>query len=247
MKKYKNLFLLGTNHISSDSKKKIEQAFKSLAPDVVCLELDRQRYNALFEKKRSLSLSMIKVVGFKGFLFMLIGRFIQSKLAKKNNNPTGIDMITASRLSKKYSSRLFLIDQNIVVTLRRFNSGISKQDKKNIVFDIFSGILVFVLGHKLFNFLFSRTRFGKKALRRMGKISFDINKIPADSKLVALMDSLKKAYPSIYKIFVDDRNKYMASNLIKIMNRFKDKKILVIVGAGHIPGIIKILESLETK
>jgi len=47
------------------------------------------------------------------------------------------------------------------------------------------------------------------------------------------MLELKKRYPKIYKVLVDDRNRYMAKKLAKIVMKEPNKKILAVVGAGH--------------
>ena len=53
---------------------------------------------------------------------------------------------------------------------------------------------------------------------------------------------MKKTYPSIYRSLITDRDVYMARNLYKISNLHKDEKIVAVLGAGHIEGIIKLLK-----
>ena len=56
------------------------------------------------------------------------------------------------------------------------------------------------------------------------------------------MAKLKSRYPNIYKVLVEERNVAIARNLNHIMEKEKDKKILAIMGAGHVDDVISILK-----
>ena len=77
MRKYRNLTLIGTSHIASESIKEVEKTIKNLQPKIVALELDRIRAHALLSnKKRRIRLKDIREIGGKGFLFNILGAFI---------------------------------------------------------------------------------------------------------------------------------------------------------------------------
>ena len=64
MIKYKNLYLIGTSHISEESVKEVEDVITNLQPNVVALELDRTRYIQMNSKQqRKLKLSNLKLLG----------------------------------------------------------------------------------------------------------------------------------------------------------------------------------------
>jgi len=80
---FKNLKIIGTSHIAKDSVKQIEQEFLDFKPDIMAVELDTKRYNSLlFEKNNKISLNLVKKVGFTGFMFLIIGRFVQKNSAQ---------------------------------------------------------------------------------------------------------------------------------------------------------------------
>ena len=54
-----------------------------------------------------------------------------------------------------------------------------------------------------------------------------------------LMEEFKHELPSIYKAFVTERDIYMA----QAVSNLPHSRILVVVGAGHLSGIKKLLES----
>jgi len=69
MIKYKNLYLIGTSHISEESVKEVEDVITNLQPNVVALELDRTRYIQMNSKQqRRLKLSNLRFLGFKALI-----------------------------------------------------------------------------------------------------------------------------------------------------------------------------------
>jgi pheromone shutdown protein TraB len=79
----------------------------------------------------------------------------------------------------------------------------------------------------------------------LGAQSFSLNSIPNQDLILDLMKKVKNIYPSVYKILVHDRNKFMATNLHNIMLKNPDKNILAVVGAGHVPGMIELLKKYD--
>lgn len=59
------------------------------------------------------------------------------------------------------------------------------------------------------------------------------------------LEKIAEKFPTIKKVLIDDRNEYMVNKLIKTDEEFE--KIVAVVGDGHIPGLIKLLEKNEKK
>ena len=76
----------------------------------------------------------------------------------------------------------------------------------------------------------------------IGKIDF--TKVPQSQIIDKVMKHVKHRYPSLFKILIDERDRYMAKHLLLIMKDNPEKKILAVVGAGHVKGIKKYLEKL---
>ena len=204
------LEIIGTSHISSQSIHQIEQAFFS-PPDIVAIELDRQRlYGLLHPELKPPSFRQLwKMVGFKGAVFASFGRFIQKKLGKIVGMEPGMDMLSAYNLGKKNNSRVFLIDQPIDITLQNFSKKISFKEKARIVTDLIGGV------------------FGKE------KIKMDLSKVPEKEMIRMLIGQLKERYPNIHQVLVADRDIYMADKLAKLIMQFPNSRIVAVVGAGH--------------
>ena len=128
---YKNLVILGTSHISIESVNEVESVIRSISPDVVALELDSKRFNALFSKKIRISILDIKSIGVKGFLFNLIGAFVEKKLGKLVGVSPGSEMKKATLVAKELKCKIALIDQDINITLNNISKRLTFKEKMN--------------------------------------------------------------------------------------------------------------------
>ncbi len=218
---YKNISLIGSSHISEESIRQVKEGFSNIRPEIVAVELDNGRANGLFEKKKPNKLFLLKALGLGGFLFYIIGEFIQKKLGKFVNIDPGSEMKTALVLAKENNASVFLIDREIQVTLRRFSKFFKKRELIKMILDLF---------------------FGKKE-----KIDFDLRKVPSEKVIDFAISEIKKKYPSIYKVLIEERDRYMSQRLYGLTIAFPDKKIMAVVGAGHIKGILENLKRLETQ
>jgi pheromone shutdown protein TraB len=74
-----------------------------------------------------------------------------------------------------------------------------------------------------------------------------LNKIPKEELINELMGDIKIRYPSIYAVLIDERNHVMAKNIYRIMSKNEDKKILVIIGAGHEKELLHLIKAEDFK
>lgn len=221
--------IIGTSHIAAQSIKEIKSTFTSFKPEIVAVELDVQRASALMSgEKNNLSLTAIGVLGVKGYLFAKIGQYIQQKLGKSVGIIPGADMKTALELAKEHKIQIAFIDQPIQITLQNFSKQLTWKEKGRFVMDIIKGLL-----------------FPKKQMMEMGLDSFDLRKVPEKELIGTMMKSLQKRYPNVYKTLVEDRNKYMVKKIVQLLRLHPEKKILVVVGAGHKEGMQELLLKVE--
>ena len=82
MIQYQTLTLIGTSHISPESIVLVRRTIQEVQPSFVALELDKGRLLALLEKKRKMRWRDVQKLGVKGFLFALIGAWVEQKLGK---------------------------------------------------------------------------------------------------------------------------------------------------------------------
>ncbi|MFH1073081.1 MAG: TraB/GumN family protein [Nanoarchaeota archaeon] len=214
-----NLRIIGTSHISKKSIQEIKNAFLKHNPDIICVELDQRRYLGLISgEKRKPSLSAVKDVGLFGYLFLLLGSYLQKKLGDIANVNPGEDMHTAITLAKENSKPLVLIDRDILITLHRLSKKFTAKEKWRLFADILTA------------------PFSKK------KIRIDLTKVPPSALITQLLTELKSRYPNLYLVLVHERNLHMAAVLYQVITRNPGKKILAVVGAGHEEELLKLLE-----
>ena len=217
--KYKNLTMIGTSHIAKQSLDDVKKAIEEGKPDIVALELDKKRLYALFQKKKSkVSIYDIRKVGLKGFIFSLIGSWAEKKLGEYVGVAPGSEMKKAAQLAKKNKAKIALIDRDIEKTLKKFSQSLTWKEKWNFFVDIITSV------------------FKKR------KIEFDLRKVPEKKIIKKLVKEVKERYPNVYKVLITDRNRIMAANLQKLMEKNPDKKILAIIGAGHEEDILKLIK-----
>jgi pheromone shutdown-related protein TraB len=218
--RYKNLILIGTSHIASESLDEVKKTIENEKPDIVALELDQKRLAALLSKKRAkLRWRDIKRIGIKGYIFSLIGAYVEKKLGSKVGVSPGSEMMSAFKLARKVKAKVALVDQDIEITLRRFSDTLSWREKWNFVVDIFKALIL-----------------------RKSDIDFDLSSVPSNKIISKLMKKVKKRYPNIHKVLVVERNKVMARNLADIYFKFPDSKIVAVIGAGHEEAIMKLFK-----
>lgn len=221
--------IIGTSHIAAQSIKEIKAAFASFTPDIVAVELDAPRAAALFEgQKHKMTLSQIRVLGLKGYVFAKIGQYVQQKLGKSVGIVPGADMKTALELAREQKLQVALIDQPLPITLRNFSKNLTWKEKGRFVADIIKGLL-----------------FPRKQMQKMGLDTLDLRKVPEKELVMKMMKILRERYPNVYTTLVEDRNKYMVKKLVQLLRSHPDKKILVVVGAGHKEGMEELLLKVE--
>lgn len=220
MRTYANLTIIGTSHISKESIDLVKEKINELKPEIVALELDQLRFESLFyNKKRKNKLTDIRYIGFKGFLFNLIGAYIESRLGRIVNVKPGSEMKAAALTARQNHADIALIDQDIRITLKKLSAAFPWREKLRFLFEVFRGIF------------------------KREKISIDLTKVPDPALIKKLTNKIKKDYPSIYKVLIEERNYVLAKNLYKLMST--NKSIIAVVGAGHEEEIIDIIKKMK--
>jgi len=219
MDNFKNITIIGTSHIAIESINQISEFIEKNKPEIITLELDKKRFYGLMNKTK-LSVKDVFKMGFRAFIFNLIGSYVEKKLGKLVGVSPGDEMLTAVKFAKKYNLQIRLIDQNIEITLKRLIKEFSWKEKFRFLVDLIKGLI-----------------FRKPVIE-----PFDLRKVPPKKTIRKLIGLVKERYPSVYKTLIHERNVVMGKHLKYLMLNNVDKQILAIVGAGHEDGIIEILK-----
>ncbi len=225
MKYFNNLTVIGTSHISKHSIKEVEESIELLNPGIIALELDGPRLNALLLKKRpKLSIQMVKELGIKGFLFAVIGAWVERKLGKMVGTTPGSEMKAAAKLAIKKKLKIALIDRDLRITIKNLFKYLTWKEKWTFIKELLLSLLGF------------------------GEIErFDLSKVPEKELINRMIKKVKVSYPSFYRALIEERNIFMAKALYNIIENNKDVKILAVVGAGHEDEIISLIKKEAEK
>ena len=213
------IYLVGTSHIAKESLLKVKKAIEDKKPDCVAVELDAIRFHALKNKKKRKT--KVKLPLLQKLIFALMQK-MQDRLSQETNIFPGQEMLDAISLAEKQDIPYVFIDQNINITISRLMSEMSFFSKIKFLFYLLIGFI------------------GIPIPGIMASKELDLNKVPEKDFIDDAMVELKATFPAIYKVLVADRNKFMAKNIRKLGEKYDN--VVVVVGAGHVKGIGKILE-----
>ena len=211
----REIFLVGTAHVSQESVDLVKQVIAAEKPDCVCVELDDKRYKALSGRKRWESLDLKEIIRKKQLSTLLVNLILssyQKKLGMQLGVMPGAELLEATREADKHSIPVSLCDRDVRVTLRRAWHETSFLKK---------GYLLATLLMSLFD----KTEITEEKLEQLKK----------KDVLSELMSELGEAMPELKKVLIDERDIYLAEKIKMSSGR----KLVAVVGAGHIEGIKK--------
>lgn len=217
---FRNLVVIGTSHIAAESVAEVASVIHEEQPGIVALELDRKRLAALLHPgKAKMTWKDIRRIGFKGWLFSIIGAWVEKRLGEKVGMRPGAEMLQAVKAARTLNIPIALVDQDIEVTLKRFSKAMSWKEKWNLFIDIIKGIIF-----------------------RKNEFDFDLSTVPSQKLIEKMIRQVRKRYPNIYRVLVTERNQVMAKNLAHLMASHPDKKIVAIIGAGHEKELLQLVK-----
>jgi len=207
--------LVGTAHVSRASAELVRRVIANEQPETVCVELCESRYQSIRQKARWLDMDIVKVIKEKK-AFLLLSNLIlaafQKRIADKLDVQPGQEMLTALDAAEASGAQVWLADRDIRITLARTWRSLGFWAKIKLVFQL-------VLS------------FGE-----VDDISeADIERLKQTDVLDALLSEIGASQPVIRQILIDERDRYLAQRIKAAPGR----RVVAVVGAGHVPGILK--------
>jgi len=123
--------LIGVGHVF-DIRSNIEKLIYERKPRVVCVELDKFRYQALINKQKSEDAPIV---------YQLLARF-QEKIADKYGVDVGEEMLGAISMAKKIGAKIAFIDVDASFIFNRFWNTMRFNEKIKFILGAFGGIFV---------------------------------------------------------------------------------------------------------
>ena len=211
------IIIIGTAHVSKKSVEEVKKVIEEIKPEAVAVELCYKRYLALTKNKpQNIPITdVIKKGEAPMLLFQLILSYFQRKIGEKCGVRPGEDMLVAIEKAREIGADILLIDRDITITFKRFWNSLSLFEKIKLI--------LYIL----------RSLFSKEEI--------DVDEMLKEDILERLIKEFRKLSPSAAKVLIDERDAYMAANLLQAAKKYE--KIVAIAGAGHKKGIEKYLRN----
>jgi len=228
----KYVYLVGTVHISQKSARRVMDIIDMVSPDVVCVELDRQRFLALQEMEEGGHFryspragGLVSLVGLMGWLQWEIGRMF--------GVVPGIEMLSAIQAAQQTGVSVALIDRPIRISLNRLLKNMSLWERMWLGVNVVAALVFLLLRPVL-------VRFGAGPGPLFG-CGAQVKELEEGTAVSQLMQALKRRFPATYKVLVEERNVHMCSNILSLLK--KKSRLVVVVGIGHVAGMANILRA----
>jgi len=219
----REFILVGTAHVSRQSAELVREVIEKERPECVCVELDSQRYKSLSEQRKWESLDLKSLIRQKQLSTLLINLLLasyQKKLGDKLGVMPGVELLEATKTAGEFNIPIALCDRDIRVTLRRAWHSMSLWNKMKLMSAGLAGI-------------FDNQEISEERL----------SEIRQKDVLNELIMELGAAMPVLKTVLIDERDTYLAQKI----REAEGKKIVAVVGAGHVQGISAALMNGQSR
>ncbi len=209
----KELVLVGTAHVSRESVELVEAVIAAEAPDAVCVELCKSRYEAIKQREKWQEMDIVKVIREKRtsvLLFQLLLASFQKKIAEKLGITPGEEMIRAVAKAEEQGAEVVLADREIRITLLRAWRKMGFWTK------------IRVLPEMIVSLFYAEDVTAE-----------EVEKLKQQDVLEVALQTFGEKLPTLKTTLIDERDEYLSHTI----GNAGGSKIVAVVGAGHIPGI----------
>lgn len=183
----REITVVGTSHVSSESRREVSETIQEVDPDLVAVELDQDRLDALRGESSWKNLDVAEAIREgRGYLLGLnVVLSIMQRQFSGEYKP-GMEMLAAVEAAEEQGRELALVDQDINQTFRRAREELTLREKLRLLWSL------------------------------TGKAEeIDVEEIADRNIVEQLVKELADDYPSLKRTFLDERNTYMAEKLME--------------------------------
>jgi pheromone shutdown-related protein TraB len=215
--------VLGTAHVSRASAEAVKELAASGEFDAVAVELCQARYDALTAERKWTDLDLYKIIreGKAGLVMANLAlSAYQRRIADQFGIEPGAEMRAAVVAAKERGLPLQLVDRDLATTLRRSYASVPWYKR----FYLMAGLA-------------------------MGMVSSDeideeaIEKLKEGDILESTFTEFAEHSPELYEALIAERDRFMSARLREDNAEASGRKVLVVIGAGHMDGLAGHLET----
>ncbi|MEE8494990.1 MAG: TraB/GumN family protein [Xanthomonadales bacterium] len=215
--------IIGTAHVSRASAEAVKAMAESGDYDAIAVELCQARYDALTAKRKWTDLDLYKIIreGKAGLVMANLAlSAYQRRIADQFGIEPGAEMRAATVAAKKRNLPLQLIDRDLATTLRRSYANVPWYKRLYLMTGLAIGMV-------------SSEEIDEEA----------IEKLKEGDILESTFTEFAEQSPELFEALIAERDRYMAARLREENSDFSGRKVLVVIGAGHMKGLAAHLES----
>lgn len=209
-----DLRLLGTAHIATASVEAVKEQIATFQPDIVAVELCKGRYDSLVNDRRLDNEGLLKVIKEGKAPMILLQSMLsaeQRKLGLDEGQQPGAELLAAVQTAEEANCEVALVDRDIQVTLRRAWKRMRFKEKRQLLTSLLMDD------------------------DEEEEDDIDVNELLQNSDLLSsMMEELKGFSPGAGEVLIDERDAYIAGKLQQLP---EGKKVLAVLGAGHLQGV----------
>jgi len=208
-----NLRLVGTAHISSTSVALVRQQIEDWGPDLVAVELCESRKASLLDPEALENEDLLKILNDgKSHMILLQSALAaeQRRMGVASGEKPGAELLAAIEAAEEADVPVELVDRDVVITLRRAWSKMGLREKWRV----------------MDAFLWQEDDADEAS----------VEELLEDSDMLSnLMEEAREVAPGAGSVLIDERDAFIAGRLQQIRGK---GKVLAVVGAGHLNGIV---------
>ncbi|MER3546306.1 MAG: conjugal transfer protein TraB [Rhodanobacteraceae bacterium] len=219
--------LLGTAHVSRTSVAAVRALIEREPFDAIAVELCESRAQGMRDPDALAKLDLFQIIrtGKAGMVFAsLVLSSFQRRIAEQYGIEPGAEMRAAMDGASERKLPLWLVDREIGITLNHAYRGVRFRDRM--------AILAGLVGS-----LFTREEIGEDEIEKLKQ---------GDILESAFGEFARKSTP-LYNALIGERDAFMAARLRQESTQAPGaKRVLVVIGAGHLAGVQRQILEQET-
>ena len=214
--------LLGTAHVSRASVEAVKALVERESFDAIAVELCESRARGIRDPDAFAKMDLFQVIrtGKAGMVFASLAlSSFQQRIAEQYGIEPGAEMKAAMQAADTHGLPLWLVDREIGTTLNHAYRGVRFRDRMGIVGSLIASV-------------FSREDIDEA----------EIEKLKQGDILEGAFGEFARQSKPLYEALIGERDRFMAARLREeAALRPGAKRVLAVIGAGHLAGIAREL------
>jgi len=151
-----------------------------------------------------------------GVLYRLLSHF-QRRIAHEYGVEVGDEMLAATKAAGEVGADIAFLDMDSAMVLSRLWGSMTFEEKVKLFVSTIAALFV-----------------GKKQVEK------ELKRFDEDRS--SYLDEFASQFPSVKKILIDDRDKYIAQGVRQLASKYE--RVVAVVGEGHVDGMLQQLTDL---